>query len=97
MDKKLWNKIFNENKLVTETADPIINKIGAIAKTTSLVAMRKELEKIFKKRDIDFVMNPIAHFRIKSGGKTIMIVNKKYADNAELIVGDLAIGYEGKI
>ena len=97
MDMKQWKKLFNENSFVNESNDPIINKIGDIAKTTDLMSMRKELEKIFKKKDIDFVTSPMAHFRIKSGGKTLIIVNKKYADNAELIVGDKAIGYEGTI
>ena len=33
----------------------------------------------------------------KYKGKTIVIVNKKYADDAELIVGEIAIGFLGKI
>jgi len=75
-------------------ADDILNKIGDIAKTTKLVSMRKPLEQIFKKRDIDFSFQPVPHFRINYKGKTILIVNKKYADEAELVIGSTAIGYE---
>jgi len=86
-----------EDKNINEATDPIIAKVGEIAKDNALMSMRKPLEAIFKKKDIDFVMSPVAHFRIKHGGKTLVIVNKKYADDAELVVGDKAIGYEGKI
>jgi len=82
---------------ITETVDPTIEKVGEIAKNTDLVSMRKPLENIFNKKDIDFSMDPIPHFRIKYKGKTLVIVNKKYADNAELVVNDKAIGYEGQI
>ena len=81
-------------EVLNDATDPIITKVGEIAKKYDLVAMRKPLEGIFKKKDIDFVMSPVAHFRIKHGGKTLVIVNKKYADDAELIVGEKAIGSE---
>lgn len=76
------------------TEDNTLNKIGSIAKKKNLVDMRGELEKIFKKKDIDFSFSPVAHFRIKHKGKTIIIVNKKYAEGGELIVGKISIGYE---
>jgi len=91
----------NKNKeigqLSSKSSDPIIDKIGDIAKTTTLMNMRKPLEKLFKMKDIDFALSPIAHFRIKHKGKMLIIVNKKYADDAELTVGNLSIGYEGKV
>ncbi len=64
---------------------------------SKLMDMRKDFEKIFSKKDIDFVFSPVAHFRIKVGSKTLVVVNKKYADEAEEIVGEYAIGFEGKI
>jgi hypothetical protein len=79
--------------------DEIISKIAAEAGAAGakLMSLRKPLESIFPKKDVDFVLSPVAHFRIKYKGKTIILVNKKYADDAEEIVNDIAIGYEGKI
>jgi len=76
-----------------------IDKVADIIQNSGkeLMSMRKPLESIFKKKDIDFVLSPVAHFRIKQGSKTLIIVNKKYADSAEQTVGEYAIGYEGKI
>lgn len=78
------------------------NKVQDIAtlikvKGTTLMNLGKSLEDIFPKKSISFVLSPIAHYRIKVGHKTLIIVNKRYADDAEVIVGELAIGYEGKI
>jgi len=79
--------------------DATIDKVATVITNSGkqLMSMRKPLESMFKKKDIDFVLSPIAHFRIKLGGRTLIIVNKKYADAAEKIVGDYAIGFEGKI
>lgn len=84
---------------IKEGSNPEITKVTELVKKSGqkLVGLRKPLESIFKKKDIDFVMSPIPHFRIKSKGKTIILVNKKYADDAEDIVGEIAIGYEGKV
>ena len=64
---------------------------------SDLMSMRKDLEKIFPKKDIDFTYSPVAHYRIKDKQKTIIIVNKEYADGSEAVVGNYAIGYEGQI
>ncbi len=86
-------------KYINEGKDEIISKIAAEAGApgAKLMSLRKPLESIFSKKDVDFVLSPVAHFRIKYKGKTIILVNKKYADDAEEIVNDIAIGYEGKI
>ena len=85
------------DNMLEEGIDSTIQKVADVAKGKTLVNLRKDLEGIFKKKEIDFVMSPIPHFRIKFGGKTLVLVNKKYADDAEIIVGEIAIGYEGKI
>ena len=85
-----YYKAINEN-IISKVAE-IAGNLGA-----KLVDLRKPLETLFNKKDIDFVMSPIPHFRIKHKGKTIILVNKKYADDADEIVNNIAIGYEGKI
>jgi len=59
------------------------------------VDLRKPIEGIFAKKDIEFSFSPVPHFYIKHGGKKIIIVNKKYAegDEATIVVDDIAIGY----
>ena len=82
----------------TKTAmDEIFKKMETAIKGQSLMNLRKSLESIFPKKDIDFSYSPEAHYKIKYKGKNIIIVNKKYAEDAELIITDMAIGYEGKI
>jgi len=62
-----------------------------------LVDLRNKLETIFNKKDISFTFEPMAHFRIKDNNKTIILVNKNYAEKAEAMVNEIAIGYEGSI
>ena len=93
MKKSELREIIRE-MIIEESVDPILDKIGKIAKDVDMMSMRTPLEKLFNKKDIDFVMNPIAHFRIKHKGRIILIVNKKYVDKPELVVGSYAIGYE---
>ena len=86
-----FQEFLNEgDKNISDVVDIIKDK-------GDMMSLRTPLEGIFKKKDIDFVLSPIAHFRIKTKGKTLIIVNKKYADDAEAIEGALAVGYEGKI
>jgi|TARA_R100000049_G_C1953290_1_gene103235 hypothetical protein len=86
-------------ELLDQLNEGEIQQIADLVKSSGkkLVDLRTPLATIFKKNDIDFVFSPVAHFRIKSKGKTIVLVNKKYADKAEEIVGDIAIGFEGDI
>jgi len=74
-----------------------IERIARLIVNKNLVDLRPELETIFKKKAIDFAFSPLPHFKIKTNKGTIVIVNKKYADKAEKIVDQIAIGYEGKI
>ena len=73
--------------------DPILKKIEEAIQGKSLMSLRSVLEPMFGKRNVDFSHAGAAHFQIKHKGKKIIIVNKKYVDDAELVVGDLAIGY----
>jgi hypothetical protein len=87
------NGMINEK---SQDAD-VVKVAGIIKGGVALMGLRTPLEGIFNKKDIDFVLSPVAHFRIKTKKGTLIIVNKKYADDAEEVVGELAIGYEGKI
>ena len=84
----------DSKKSRTAAVEPVIQQIGDIIKNNNLklVDLRKHLETIFKKNDIDFNLSPVPHFRIKYKGKIIEIVNKKYADDIDLEVNDIAIG-----
>lgn len=91
--KKYKCKILKE----AEATDPDIQKIAnLITSGKKLMDLRKPMENIFPKKNIDFAMEPVAHFRIKTKKGTLIIVNKKYADDSDMVVGDLAIGYEVK-
>ena len=81
------------------SSDETVRKVADLVSSSgkNLVDLRTPLEGIFKKNDIDFALSPIAHFRIKTPKGVLILVNKKYADDAEEIVGSIAIGYEGRI
>ena len=98
MERKSVHWVNEETTYLISEEEKISAVVDVIKKSgKDLMSMRTPLETVFKKKDIDFVMSPVAHFRIKDAGKTLIIVNKKYADKAEEIVGEYAIGYEGKI
>jgi len=89
---------FNKKEKVEKQAsDPIFKEVEKAIKGQKLLSIRKSLETIFPKKSIDFSFSPQAHYRIKHKGKTLVIVSKKYADDAELIVDDMALGYLGTI
>ena len=53
-------------KTLNEKSDPTLEKIADIIKANpnkGLMGLRPDLEKIFKKKDIDFTMMGGAHFR----------------------------------
>jgi hypothetical protein len=80
----------------SDSNDTALQSIADIVRNgVKLVSMRPYLEKLFPKKDIDFSYEGAPHYTIKMGktGKSIMIVNKKYVDDAELVVEDVAIGY----
>ncbi len=80
---------------LNESVDPMIQKIGDLILSSgkSLMDLRTPLQTLFPKRDIDFSFSPEAHYMIKYKGKKIIIINKKYVDDADLEVSDYAIGY----
>ncbi len=88
----ITNKIDN---YLMEASDKVLQQVASIIKGINLVDMREPLEqsKMFKKKDIDFMLSPMPMFVIKYKGKKIGITNKKNADASDLVVGDIAIGY----
>ena len=86
-----------EYKALTEAIDKEIQDIGDIINGKTLMSIGTIIEKMFGKKNVIFAFSPVPHYRIKSKGKTIILVHKKYADKPDLIVGEIAIGYEGKI
>ena len=43
-------------------------------------------------KNVDFSFQPVPHFSIKKGSKTFYILNKKYADDYDWVVGNIAGG-----
>lgn len=74
-----------------------IRKIADAIQGKKLIGLGKNLSSIYPAKDLYFSTSPVVHHRIKSGDRTIILVHKKYAEDAEIITGDIAIGYEGKI
>jgi hypothetical protein len=89
--KKLEYKISSK-----KAADSTLQQVAEAVKGHELMSMRKPLEKVFKKRDIDFTFEPHPSFHIKHKGKTIIIVSKnnvEKVDSSDVVVGNYVIGY----
>jgi hypothetical protein len=87
---KNWTADHEES--VEEGTNPEIDKISKAIKGKSMMDIRSDLESMFGKKNIDYSHSPMPHWLIKAKGKKIMIVNKKYADSPDAVVGGLAIG-----
>jgi hypothetical protein len=84
-------KPIKEGKVNEGRYDADLDKIEAAVKNaTSFMNVGSELKKAGIK--YDFTTSMIPMYMIKVSGNTIAIVNKKYASDAEKIVGDIAIG-----
>lgn len=72
-------------------ADKNLDKIKkAVEAATSFMDVGSELKKAGIKYDFSTEMLPL--YRITLGGQTYGIVNKKYAETPDVVVGDIAIG-----
>ena len=93
---KKWRDFQTQPINLNEAVDEILQSIGNIAKNKELLNMGTELKKLFGKKNVEFIMLDMIppHYRIKHKGKTIIVINKSNVSGAELIVKNVAIGYE---
>jgi hypothetical protein len=94
-----FNKFF---KIKTETVnenfsnDDIAKIKGAVENASSFMGIGSELKKLGMK--YDFSTSPLPVYMIKKGSKTFVLVNKKYAEKPDFVVGTTAGGLlEGKL
>jgi hypothetical protein len=91
-------KIVKETQTVSENfSSSDIQKIkGAVEGASSFMGIGAQLKKMGMK--YDFSTSPLPVYMIKKGAKTFVLVNKKYAEYPQFVVGDTAGGLlEGKI
>lgn len=82
-----FSKDLNEGRVTDLNSDDI----KGIASSSSFMNIGKELRK--KNVSFDFITSPMPVYMIKmKDGKTFALVNKKYADDAEWVEGDIAGG-----
>ena len=95
--------IFEERKkgvaASVKASDPLLEKVAKAVEGLPLMQMRKVLEPMFGKKNVDFEFMGGAHFTIKTGGKKLIITNKSNAepDSGDLIVGDYAFGFMASV
>jgi hypothetical protein len=94
-----FNKFF---KIKTESVnenfsnDDIAKIKGAVESASSFMGIGSELKKLGMK--YDFSTSPLPVYMIKKGSKTFVLVNKKYAEKPDFVVGTTAGGLlEGKL
>jgi hypothetical protein len=91
-------KIVKETQTVSENfSSSDIDKIkGAVEGASSFMGIGAQLKKLGMK--YDFSTSPLPVYMIKKGAKTFVLVNKKYAEKPDFVVGDTAGGLlEGKL
>jgi hypothetical protein len=69
--------------------DPI-EIIGSLANQHGFLDLRDPLSQMGFK--VDFVTSPMAMYMLEKGGEKFAVLNKKYAEDPDLVVGDIAIG-----
>jgi len=91
--KKLSENIveYTDFKLyMNEGADTLETLKSAVSGAKSFMDVGKELKK--SKIKYDFSTSPMAIYMVKSGSDKFAIVNKRYADKPDVVIGDIAIG-----
>ena len=68
-------------------------KIQELMKKYELMSLRAPLEKAGFK--VDFAYTPIPYMKVMKGRESVIIVNKKYADDAEFTWKELSMGALG--
>ena len=71
-------------------ASPIDDLKSVVENASSFMNVGKELKNSSIK--YTFSTSPMPIYMVKIGGNTYAIVNKKYADNADFVIGDIAVG-----
>jgi hypothetical protein len=80
------NESINENF----SADDIAKIKGAVESASSFMGIGNELKKLGMK--YSFSTEPLAMYMIKKGSKTFVLINKRYADKPDFVVGNTAGG-----
>jgi hypothetical protein len=70
--------------------DDIAKIKGAVSNASSFMGIGSELKKLGMK--YDFSTSPLPVYMIKKGNKTFVLINKKYAEKPDFVVGDTAGG-----
>ena len=70
-------------------ADPV-EIIGSLINQHGFLNVREPLEQMGFK--VDFVTSPMAMYLLEKDGVKFAALNKKYAEDPGLVVGDIAIG-----
>jgi hypothetical protein len=97
VDKRgLFNPFKNESINENFSNDDIAKIKGAVEGASSFMGIGSELKKLGMK--YDFSTSPLPVYMIKKGSKTFVLVNKKYAEKPDFVVGTTAGGLlEGKL
>jgi hypothetical protein len=70
--------------------DDIAKIKGAVEGASSFMGIGSELKKLGMK--YDFSTSPLPVYMVKKGNKTFVLINKKYAEKPDFVVGDTAGG-----
>ena len=86
----LFNPFKNESINENFSNDDITKIKGAVESASSFMGIGSELKKLGMK--YDFSTSPLPVYMIKKGSKTFVLVNKKYAEKPDFVVGTTAGG-----
>jgi len=92
--KNMLNEETMMESNIEEATDKTIAKVANAIKNApgGIFDLKEPLKKAgFKKAE--YSSSPVPNWMIKDGKKVIIIANKKYAEDADEVVGAYAIGY----
>lgn len=76
------------------TRDEAMEKIAEAAEGETLIGLGPKLKEIFGDKNVNFITDPVPMHTVKSpdGGKLITVINAKYVEGPDHLVGEIAIG-----
>lgn len=93
LGKEFGTKPIKESSQLSENfSRSDVDKIKDIVKNTDKLVKLRDPLKQAGFRNVDFSFSPVPHFTIKKGRSKYVILNKKYADDADWTIGSISGG-----
>ncbi len=81
----------NENLVNEAISDSDLEAVKEVIRNNKFLELREPLTKLGFK--VDFMYEPHTMYTAKKSGQTLVIINKKYVEDADFVHGEIAMGF----